>query len=93
MEFEKHGNGFRKLDENGKMVAQITYAPKDDNTVYADSTFVDPSLRGQGVAEKLLDHMVMELKKDGKKIIPQCSYVVAQFERNSEKYADVMADK
>ena len=92
MEFEKYGNGFRKLDENGKMVAEITYAPKDNKTVYANGTFVDPSLRGQGVAEKLLDHMVAELKKEDKKIIAQCSYVVAQFERNPEKYADVIAE-
>ena len=91
-EFVKNGNGFQKLDDNGNVVAEITYAPKDDNVVYANHTFVDPSLRGQGVAERMLDHMVAELKKEGKKIIPQCSYVVAQFERKPEKYADVIAE-
>lgn len=93
MEFEKHGNGYRKLDEAGKVIAEINYAPVDEDTVVANHTFVDSSLRGQGVAEKLLDHLVGEMRKEGKKIIPQCSYVVAQFERKPEKYADVMANK
>ena len=91
MEFEKYGNGYRKLDESGEVVAEITYTPLNDHTVAADHTFVDPSLRGQGVAEKMLDHMVEELKKEGKKIVPRCSYVVAQFERKPDKYADVIA--
>ncbi|MGP6146809.1 MULTISPECIES: GNAT family N-acetyltransferase [unclassified Jeotgalibaca] len=93
MEFVKHGNGYRKLDESGKMVAEITYKPIDDNTVGANHTFVDPSLRGQGVAEKMLDHLVDEMRKEGKKIVAQCSYVVTQFDKKPDKYADVMAEK
>ena len=93
MEFEKHGNGYRKLDATGHMIAEITYAPLDDYTVAANHTFVDPSLRGQVVAEKLLDHLVDVMRKEGKKIVAQCSYVVAQFDRKPEKYADVIAEK
>lgn len=91
MEFEKFDHGFRKLDESGNLIAEITYKEIDEHTVAADHTFVDPSLRGQGVAEKLLDRLVEEMRKEDKKIVAQCSYVVAQFDRKSDKYADVIA--
>ena len=39
-------------DENGKMVAEITYSVSD-KIIIIDHTFVDPSLRGQGIASKL----------------------------------------
>ena len=53
MEFTKTNNGFVKYDENGKVIAEITYSnTSNPNVVIADHTFVDSSLRGQGVAEK-----------------------------------------
>ena len=53
MEFTKTENGFVKYDENGKVIAEITYSPTDNpDIVVADHTFVDSSLRGQGVAGK-----------------------------------------
>lgn len=91
-EFVKKGNGYQKLDEKGEMVAEITYAPYGDDKVLANHTYVNPSLRGQGVAERMLDHLVAEMKVQGKKIIPHCSYVVAAFERKPEKYQDIMAE-
>ena len=64
MEFEKINNGFVKHDENGKIIAEITYAKTSDpNVVVADHTFVDSSLRGQGVAGKLLNALVEDMKQ------------------------------
>jgi len=55
MEFTKTNNGFVKYDENGRVIAEITYSnTSNPNVVVADHTFVDSSLRGQGVAGKLL---------------------------------------
>ena len=48
MEFTKTENGFVKYDENGKVIAEITYSPTDNpDIVVADHTFVDSSLRGR----------------------------------------------
>lgn len=91
MEFTKGENRFYKEDDDGKLLAEITYKPLDDNTVDADSTFVDPSLRGQGVAEKLVDRLVEEMEKEDKKIHPTCPYVVKLFERKEEKYKNIKA--
>ena len=77
MEFTKTENGFVKYDENGKVIAEITYSPTDNlDIVVADHTFVDSSLRGQGVAGKLLNTLVEDMKQQNKKIKASCSYVL-----------------
>ncbi len=40
----------------------------------------------------LLDRLVEEMREEGKKIVPRCSYVVAMFDRKREKYADIKAE-
>lgn len=91
MEFEKGDNRFYKNDENGKLIAEITYVPSGEDKVLVDHTFVDPSLRGQGVAEQLVDRAVQEMKTENKKIVPVCPYVVSLFERKPEKYQEIIA--
>ncbi|SFC55945.1 hypothetical protein SAMN04488102_11062 [Alkalibacterium subtropicum] len=87
MEFTKGDNRFYKKDED-KLVAEITYVPKGED-VDVNHTFVDPSLRGHGIAEKLVDRVVEEMEKEGKKIIPSCPYVGKLFERKPEKYGHI----
>lgn len=89
MEFIKGDNRFYQEDEDGKLIAEITYKPLEDGVVDCDGTFVDPSLRGQGIAEKLVDRLADEMRAEGKKILPTCPYVVTLFERKPEKYGDV----
>lgn len=90
MEFTRGENRFYKED-NGKLVAEITWVPQGD-TVAVDHTFVDPSLRGQGVAEKLVDRVVEEMQKEQKKIDPVCPYVGKLFDRKPDKYEHVRAN-
>ncbi|TVP96015.1 MAG: N-acetyltransferase [Acholeplasmatales bacterium] len=68
--------------------AIITYTEENDTTIVANSTYVDPSLRGQQVAKKLLDRLVEHAREHGLKIRPTCSYVVKMFERD-KRFADV----
>ena len=84
MEFTKTNNGFVKYDENGKVIAEITYSNTSNlNVVIADHTFVDSSLRGQGVAGKLLDALIKDMHEQNKKIKASCSYVVKKFQEDS----------
>ena len=92
MDFILEKNKIYYLDNSGKLLAEITYIDLDDSTVEADHTFVDPSLRGQGVAEKLVEALVEEIQKQDKKIKPTCSYVVKLFQRKFEKYGFIIAD-
>lgn len=54
MDFIKEDNRIYSLDENGKLVAEITFPNLSDTAVNIDHTFVDDSLRGRGVAAKLV---------------------------------------
>lgn len=90
MDFEHGDNRFYK-EKDGKLIAEVTYIPKGD-TVEIDHTFVDPSLRGQGVAEQLVDRVVEEMQKEQKKIVPVCPYVVELFKRKPDKYEHVHAN-
>ena len=93
MEFTKTNNGFVKYDENGRVIAEITYATTNNpNVVVADHTFVDSSLRGQGVAGKLLDVLVKDMADQNKKIKASCSYVVKKFQEDSS-FDFINADK
>lgn len=92
MKFTKGDNRYYKEDAAGKLIAEITYKPVDDETVEADHVFVDESLRGGGVAEQLVDRLVEEMKAEDKKIVPVCPYVIALFKRKKEKYADIIAN-
>ncbi|WP_161879002.1 GNAT family N-acetyltransferase [Alkalibacterium sp. MB6] len=90
MEFVKGTNRFYK-EEDGKLLAEVTFVDQGD-VVAIDHTFVDPSLRGQGIAEKLVDRVVEEMEKENKKIVPVCPYVVTLFDRKADKYGHIHAD-
>lgn len=88
MQFLAGTNKFYLGDESHP-TALVTYFEERTNVWVIDHTFVDPSLRGQGIAEQLILRVVEEARRLGVKIIPQCSYAVVQFQRKKE-YADVL---
>ncbi|MDN4606360.1 GNAT family N-acetyltransferase [Sporosarcina highlanderae] len=75
--------------QDGKMLAEITWTLLADVMVM-DHTYVSESLRGQGVAKKLLDRAAVYARDKGYKMEAVCSYVVTAFERYKE-YDDVKA--
>lgn len=72
------------MEAQGKRLAEITYQWQEASTIVADHTWVDDSLRGQGIARKMLDVLVDFARKNQLKIIPQCSYVEVVFRREPE---------
>ena len=69
---------------------ELTYSRLSPTKIIADHTGVDDSLRGTGVARALVERLVADARRDGTRIVPQCSYVRAQFQRNPD-WSDVMA--
>ena len=90
MEFEQGNNRFYK-EKDGKLIAEVTYVPQGDS-VAIDHTFVDPSLRGQGIAEQLVDRVVEEMQKEQMKVLAVCPYVVELFKRKPDKYEHIIAN-
>jgi len=70
---------------------EMTYMRRDANTIIADHTGVPPQYRGQGIAEKLVATAMNDSRDKSQKIVPVCSYVVAQFRRHPE-WADLRAE-
>ncbi len=62
MEFKHEKSRIFLNNEEGKTIAEVTFPETSDNTVDINHTFVDGSLRGQGVADKLLSELAQELK-------------------------------
>ncbi len=52
MEFIHEGKAFRHYNAAGEMDAEITYASKGEGVIEANHTFVDSSIRGQGVGRQ-----------------------------------------
>ena len=64
----------------------------EQNRIYVQQlnrTFVDESLRGQGVAGLLHQLAAEHIRTAGKTVRPTCSYAVAWFEKHPE-YADIL---
>lgn len=54
-------------------------------------TYVPDSLRGQGIAAKLVEATLAHVRSEGGKVIPSCSYVAVFLQRH-QAYADLLAD-
>lgn len=89
MDFTYNPNQIALYDSNHTLLAEVTFPDTDQNTVNINHTFVDDSLRGQGIAGQLLEAAAKQLRSQGKKAVPTCSYAVAWFEKNPE-YGDVL---
>jgi predicted GNAT family acetyltransferase len=61
----------------------------DDEMIVIDYVQVDPSLRGQGMGEKLVRAAVLWARESKRKIFPLCSYSRAVMTRTVE-YHDVL---
>ena len=90
MEFIKEKNRIYAKDESGKILARVTFPESSPGVVSIDHTYVDDSLRGQGVAAQLMEACYDTLKADGRKAIPVCSYAVKWYGEHPEK-SDVVA--
>ncbi|ARD49670.1 GNAT family N-acetyltransferase [Sporosarcina sp. P37] len=74
---------------DGKVIAEIEWS-EENGIMTMTHTYVDDSLRGQGVAKKLLDQAAENAREKGLKMKAVCSYVVNAFDR-SDDYNDVKA--
>lgn len=72
------------------MIAAVTFPNVKDHVVNIDHTYVDSSLRGQGIAGKLMEETVSQLRENDTKAILSCSYAVKWFEEHPE-HSDVLA--
>lgn len=89
---EEHGHrGAFYIDEASERVASLTFsAGPDGKVVMLDHTEVSESLRGQGIARKLVEAAVIWAREKNVKLVPVCPFAHAVFERVPE-FRDVLA--
>ena len=90
MNFIAEENRIYLNDENGELVAEVLFPALSDTTVDITRTFVDESLRGQGVAGKLMGAAARQLRAQGKKAVLTCPYAIKWFEKNSD-FSDILS--
>ena len=71
-------------DETGRVIAEITFPETSPGVFVIDHTFVDSSLRGQGIASKLVQAAVDEIKKRGGQVQATCSYAAKWLSEHTE---------
>ncbi len=90
MEFKHQSNRLYAENED-LLLAEVTFPNIDEMTVKIDRVFVDPSLRGQGVAAEIMAATYQYIKSRGLKAIAKCPYAIAWFKRNPDKQ-DILAE-
>lgn len=73
-------------DENGDFRAEVTFPEYQEGVVVIAYTYVDPCLRGQGIASELLRNAYTQIKECGKKARPTCPYAISWFKRHPETH-------
>jgi hypothetical protein len=72
------------LNEEGKVIVNATFPWIKEGVVVVDHTYVDPSLRGQGVASNLMHEVCAFAKKKSYKMVATCPYAVVWFKKHQE---------
>jgi hypothetical protein len=88
LKLDDTGKGAFVIERNNKRIAEMVIAVQNGNlTVY--HTEVADELKGQGIATALLSQMTAYARAKKLKVIPLCPYVLAQFKRRPDAYADI----
>lgn len=84
MNFIRHSNQIALYDDNQQLLADVTFPDIDSDTINLNHTYVADTLRGQGVAGKLMEEVVQVMTEQNKKAVLTCSYAVKWFKNHPE---------
>ena len=91
MEFQSKPGRLWAENEDGKLIAEITFPEERPGVANIDHTFVDGSLRGQGVAGQLVQGAADQIRGRGMKAVATCSYAVKWFDSHPDQ-RDLLAE-
>lgn len=80
-------------DEQGELMCEATFVRKDNGEVDINHTYVNPVLRGQGVAGEMMKAVAEHFKKEGFKTTASCSYANIWLKRHEEQYTEIISGK
>jgi len=80
------------VDERGELIAEVTYVQKDNKEIDIDHVYINPVLRGKGLAKKTMLVVSDYLRKEGLKATATCSYANKWFKRNKALYSHINSE-
>lgn len=72
------------LFDNEKNVAYVTLRWESETVVCLDKVFVDPELRGQGIAAQIMEYTATHFSQKGITMKPVCSYAHIWLKRHPQ---------
>lgn len=90
MQFEIESNQIDAVDNAGNLLARIIFPETEPDTCTIKHTFVDDSLRGQGMAGELVKMAVGQIIRQGKNVSASCSYAKHWLEKHSAPKVTVL---
>jgi len=84
LKMDRNNGVFELIDETENAVGELTFLVKENAQMIINHTGVNPNLRGQGLAEKLVLEAVAYARQHKYKILPFCSYVSVYIGRHPE---------
>jgi uncharacterized protein len=78
------GGRYEAITRAGRIIGELSYDRKPDDTIVAKHTEVDPSERGKGIARQLVERLVADARAEDARILPRCSYVRSRFDAHPE---------
>jgi len=89
MNFIYDSNEVYVKNEDNQVIVRATFPWISDQVVNINHTFVDPSLRGQGIASILMEKVCQYLKEKNTQWVATCPYAVVWLKKHPE-YNDMI---
>ncbi len=80
------------INDENELMAEVTFVFIGDNEVDINHTYVNPSLRGQGIAGDMLKLAVEYFRQKGLKATATCPYAVIWLKKNMATYSDIISE-
>ena len=82
MQFIKEENRIYVQNNDNEVIAEVTFYEIENGVYNIDHTFVDDSLRGQGIGSKLVAEAVNTIKEKGAEVQATCPFASKWIEEN-----------
>lgn len=82
MRFIKEDNKIYLQNAKQETVAEVTFYEIQNGVYNIDHTFVDESLRGQGIGNKLVEEAVKTIKRKGATVQATCPFASKWLQEN-----------
>ena len=90
MQYQIQSHKIFAEDKTGKLLAEVTFPETESGVCTINHTFVDDSLRGQGIAGQLVQMAIKQIVQRGKNISATCSYAHHWLKKHSAKTVTVL---